>query len=214
MVTFKFIVTRQLTAYSGSDKYLNLNSIDEIHKLYNGILDGSISTVNSQDVEAIESRTMVKLNIEDKILQKKFPIHIKKSHDGLRFTITEYVNQIKMSPNSILIISLDIQTNGVILLIKIEYFYKYILEKHSSENIYRILIENPPTDRIGTTDFTDSYLKKFNIINSHNNDLNWRGSQRFNGYICEEFTKKYIGVPYVDKEGIFCDEFDSIEEIL
>ena len=214
MINLKFIVTRQLTAYSGSDKYLNLNSISEIHQLYDGIIDNSILRVNEENVIADNSRNMVKLNVFDKILQKSFPIHIKKSHDGLRFTITEYVNQIKMAPNCILVISLDIQTNRVTLLIKTEYFYKYILEKHSTENVYRILIENPPNDRVGTTNTTDIYLSQFNIINSHSNNLNWRGNQSYNGYITEEFAKKYIGVPYVSTKGVSCDEFDNIEEIL
>jgi hypothetical protein len=119
-----------------------------------------------------------------------------------------------MSPNCILIIFLDIQENNVTLLIKTEYFYKYILEKHSSENIYRILIENPPHDRIGTTSFTDSYLENFNIIKSSDSSLIWRGSQDFSGYICEGYNKKYIGVPYVTINGIYCDEFNKIEEIL
>ena len=214
MINLKFIVTRQLTAYSGSDKYLNLNSISEIHELYDGIMNNLILNVNGQTTIAENTRNIVKLNIIDKVLQKSFPIHIKKSGDGLRFTLTEYVNEIKMAPNCILIISLDIHTDRATLLIRTEYFYKYILEKHSSENMYRILIENPPNDRVGTTTITDTYLNQFNIINSNNNSLNWRGTQSYNGYTSTEFTKKYIGVPYVQAEGIKCDEFDRIEEIL
>jgi hypothetical protein len=70
MINLKFLVTRQLTAYSGSDKYLNLNSIPKIHQLYDGIMNNSIMQVNEENVIANNSKNMVKLNIFDKILQK------------------------------------------------------------------------------------------------------------------------------------------------
>jgi len=212
MKNFKFIVTRQLTSYSGSDKYINLNSLNEINRLYNSILDNSISLVNSIAPESIPTRNMVNFFIIDKTLNKTYPIHIKKAADGLRFTITEYVNDIKMVPNTILIISIKFGNNSCSIFIKTEYFYKYILEKHASREFYRILNENPPSNRIGTTQNTDIYLSQFNIIKDNDTNLNWRGNQQFSSYYTNNFSKKYIGIPYSSE--LDCDEFDNIEEIL
>ena len=89
---------------------------------------------------------------------------------------------------------------------------QYILEKHSNENIYRILIENPPPHMTGTTENTDVFLNNFNIVNTHDNNLNWRGAHSFYGYQAADFSKKYIWVPYSTE--LECDEFNNIEEII
>jgi len=45
------MATRQLTGFSGSDLYINLNSEDNIIQLYDAIMNDTVSSVNGRDVK-------------------------------------------------------------------------------------------------------------------------------------------------------------------
>ena len=213
LFTHKFIATRLLCGFSGSDKYINLNQVEEIHNLYNFIMDDSITMVNESPPVKEISNNIVRFNIIDKILDKSFPMHIKKQDDGLRFTLTEYIKFTKLIPGQIVVISILKNGSSYTIFIEHKEFYKYILEKHTKENYYRILSDNPPRDFITITDNTNIYLSHFGIHNTNDNSLKWSGKNCFS-YTSDIFNKKYIGVPFINTSNLICDSFNKIEEII
>lgn len=211
MAIYKFLATRQLCAFSGSDKYINLNQNQEVHNLYDSIQNGTITHVNSEVAISEPNNDIVRFKIKDRILNKSFDMHIKKQSDGMRFTLTNYVNYSKIVPGQVL--SLDIQINGSLCEIFIEYkeLYKYVLEKHTRENLYRIMSDNPPTGFTTITDNTNEFLTNFEIIATNDNSNSWNGN-RCHGFTTDRYTSKYIGIPFSTE--LDCDEFDRIEDIL
>ncbi|MBT5490874.1 hypothetical protein HOK00_00795 [bacterium] len=214
MFRHKFIATRLLCGFSGSDKYINLNSVQEIHDLYNVVMNGPIIKIN--DIDTIKETTsdIVKFHITDRQLNKTFPMHIKKQDDGLRFTLTEYVKYTKIIPGQIIVISIENLDNSYNIFIEFKEYYKYILEKHPRENKYRILCDNPPRSITTTiTDNTDVFLSSFGIDATNDNTLKWSGKYCYS-YIADGFTEKYIGVPYSNIDNLVCDNIDNNGEII
>lgn len=211
MAIYKFLATRQLCAFSGSDKYINLNQKREVHNLYDSIQNGTITHVNSEVAISEPTSDIVRFKIKDRILNKSFDMHIKKQSDGLRFTLTNYVNYTKLVPGQVL--SLDIQITGNSCEIFIEYkeLYKYVLEKHTSQNLYRIMSDNPPPGFTTITDNTNEFLTNFEIIATNDNSHSWNGSRCYS-FRTDRYVRKYIGIPFSTE--LESDEFNRIEDIL
>lgn len=220
MPLHKLLVTRQLAGYSG-DLYINVDSIHDFQNLYKDIMSGVINRVNGEPCIADKSGLKVRFKIIDCMLNKFYDAHIKnnvgdgiRTGDGLRFTLTKYIKDLSVTPSQFLTISLEINDNTCSLLLYTNFFYKYILEKHATENLYRITMDEvpdkyPKIERISET--TNTYLEKFNIICTNNKNLKWQRT-KFISYKYENGSKKYIGVPYSTE--LELNEFDSIEEIL
>ncbi|WP_457744537.1 hypothetical protein [Sulfurimonas sp.] len=220
MSIYKLLVTRQLAGYSG-DLYINVDAIADFQALYAGIMSGSINNVNAVPPIADAAGLKVKFRIIDSILNKPYDVHIKKNvgngtstGDGLRFTLTKYIKDMSITPSQFLVIYLVIDSNSCTLFLNANISYKYILEKHKTEDLYRIIMDEVPDkypniERI--SDNTNAYLERFNIRCTADNSLKWQ-STNFMSYESENNTKKYIGVPY--KPSLECDYFDKIEDII
>lgn len=218
LAIFKYLITRQLAGYSG-DFYINVNHEPMYHTLYDGIMDGSINDVNGSIPIANVTDAIVRFTITDKLINKTFNVHIKKNGvDGLRLTLTQYIQHLIATPSQILIIFLLFENTRCTFFVKVECPYKYILEKHRTENKYRIIMDEVVSPKAWSgierlTDNTDDYLANFNIINTGDKSLKWQ-STYFYSYEAVDYNKKYIGVPYTNEYGLVCDSFDRIEEIL
>ncbi|MCT7529511.1 hypothetical protein N5T79_10160 [Aliarcobacter cryaerophilus] len=210
MKIIKFIAHRQLTF--SSDLYVNLNSITEIHKLYDDIINGSISTVNHKTVSKDISTEQTYFEIYDPILYKYYKMHIKKQKDGYWFRLTNYVNDQHILPGDLILINIEFIDSNCNISIQTRNFYKYVLLKHTKEEVYKVLSDNPLNDKLKTiTENTNKYLENFSIIATNDNSLKW-GSIKSYSYKTDFFSKKYIGVPYSTNQ--LCDDFDKIEEII
>jgi hypothetical protein len=213
---YKFLVTRQLAGYSG-DKYINVNRINDFNTLYNRIIDPTdILTVNAEPTEADGIRNWAVFKISDRLLNQSFEVHIVKNQiDGLRLTLTNYINFMKTTPSQLLIIELIFNDDNCSLYVKSESIYKYILEKHQRHNVYRIIMDEVPTNYTQSIESisanTNEYLEHFGILAVPNTRYRWKQTE-FNCYQAENSSKKYIGVPYTT--ALPCDYFDNIEEII
>jgi len=219
LAVFKYLVTRQLSGYSG-DFYLNVDHEPLFHTLYDGIMDGSINQINSLTPTRDGLNTTVYFDVKDKLIDQSFNVHIKKNtgNDGLKLRMTDYIKHMITTPSQILIIFVSIDTSRCSFYVKSECPYKYILEKHQTENRYRITMAEVtnPKAWLGiekTTGNMDSYLANFNIINTGDRSLKWQ-STFFNSYEAVDYNKKHIGVPYTNEHDLVCDSFDKIEDIL
>lgn len=218
LAVYTYLVTRQLAGYSG-DHYINVNHENAFHTLYNGIMDGSINEVNGSMPIADAPGIKVKFEIIDKLINRTFNVHIRKNaNDGLRLTLTPYIQHMSSTPSQILILFLTFEGTMCSFYVKSECPYKYILEKHQRENRYRIIMAEVVSSKAWSgieelTVNTDPYLANFNIINTGDRNLKWQ-STYFNSYEAANYDKKYIGVPYTNEHGLVCDSFDRIEEIL
>jgi len=220
MSIYKLLVSRQLAGYSG-DLYINVDAIADFHTLYDGIMDGAITNVNGKTPIPDKAGLKVKFSIVDNILQKSYNVHIKNNvgngintGDGLRFTLTTYIKDVSITPSQYLIISLFINSNNCKLFLNAHVAYKYILEKHRTENLYRIIMDEVPLrysniERVSDT--ANTYLENFNIFCTDDKSLKWQ-STNFMSYKIENTTKKYIGVPY--ELSLECDYFDKIEDVI
>ena len=211
MCRHTFIATRLLCGFSGSDKYINLNRVEDINTLYDLIMDGTIETVNNTNVIRESDSKIVRFEIIDKILNKSFPMHIKKQNDGLRFTLTEYIKYTKVTPGQIIIISITSFDNECKIFIEFKELYKYILEKHPTEDKYRIFSDNPPSDMNDISDNANNYLRGFDIIGTNDNSLQWSGKNCYS-FIARNHNEKYIGVPF--SSDLLADSFKRDGEIV
>jgi hypothetical protein len=211
LAIYKFLATRQLCAFSGSDKYINLNQNQEVHNLYDSIQNGTITHVNSEVAISEPTSDIVRFKIKDRILNKSFDMHIKKQNDGMRFTLTNYVNYIKMIPGQVLFLDIQLEPTSCDIFIEYKELYKYVLEKHTTENLYHIWSDNPPTGYTTITDNTDIFLSNFGIIATNDNSHVWSRKNSFS-YETNNYSLKYIGVPFSTE--LDCDEFNRIEDIL
>ncbi len=220
MSIYKLLVTRQLAGYSG-DLYINVDAISDFQTLYAGIMSGTINNVNEVPPVADADGLKVKFRIIDSILNKPYDVHIKKNvgngtstGDGLRLTLTKYIKDMSITPSQFLIISLSIDSSNCTLFLNANVSYRYILEKHRTENLYRIIMDEVP-DRYPSiervSDNANAYLERFNILCTGDNSLKWQ-STNFMSYKSEDNTKKFIGVPY--KPSLECDYFDRIEDVI
>lgn len=208
------MATRLLAGFSGSDLYINLNSIDDVQNLYHSIMDGAITNVNSEPVTPDHANARAYFTIIDPRLGKSFDMHIKKQSDGYWFRLTNYIKYQKTLPGNLILLNIDFFNTDCNISIQTSDLYKYVLERHPRERqYYRIISDNPPENRVTITQNTESYLEQFNIIATHNNSLKWSHDFCFS-YLAENFSKKYIGVPYSNDNEISCDEFDRVEEII
>lgn len=217
MSVFKILANRQLAGYAGSDKYINISSNEALARLFTSLLNGTVVTINKKEIrkETKGNTTNIHFTLIDKLLNQEYPSFFAKSDRELRFQLTNYVNSEKVIPGDIITLIVDISVNNCNINIKSDSIYKYVLEKKAGENKYRILIEQPhETSNCGitTSEFTDTYLSKFNILKSDEVMTFGKDKTEFNIYTLENCNSKYIGVPY--NTYLQCDYFENIEETL
>lgn len=211
MAVYKFLATRLLCGFSGSDKYINLNQNSDVRLLYDSIIDRSILTVNNSNAVAEAANNIVRFELVDKKLDKTFSMHIKDQGDGLRFTITNYINYVKLTPGQLVSLVINFNGTNCDIFIQYEEIYKYILEKHTSENLYHVCSDNSPTNFRTITNNTNSFLASFGIIATNDNSYKWSRNYCY-GYTSTNYSKKFIGVPFSTNFG--CKEFNRIEDIV
>jgi len=216
LAVYKYLVTRQLAGYSG-DFYINVNHESAFQTLYDGIMNSSINEVNGSTPIADVPGIKVKFEVIDKLINKTFDVHIRKNaNDGLRLTLTSYVQHMTSTPSQILILFLSFEDTRCNFYVNSECPYKYILERHQRENRYRIIMDEVVSPKAWSgiekiTENVDSYLANFNIINTRDRSLKWK-STYFNSYIADGYNTKYIGIPY--STNLECDSFNRIEDVI
>lgn len=217
MNVYKVLANRQLAGYAGSDKYINISSNEVLNNLFASLLNGTVMAINNKEI-SIETKgktTNIHFTIVDKLLNQEYKSFFAKGDRELRLQLTNYVNSKKVIPGDIITLIIEISGNNCNFYIKSDPIYKYVLEKKAGKNKYRILIEKPhETSNCGitTSEFTDTYLSKFNILKSDEVMTFGKDKTEFNIYTLENCNSKYIGVPY--NTDLQCDCFEDIEEIL
>jgi len=217
ILAFSILANRQLAGYAGSDKYINISSNEMLNTLFTSSLNSTVVTINNKDIR-IETKgktTNIHFTIVDKLLDQEYQSFFAKGDRELRLQLTNYVNSEKVIPGDIITLVIEDLNTNYNIYIKSESIYKYVLEKKAGENKYRILIEKPhETSNCGitTSEFTDAYLSKFNILKANEVMTFGKDKTEFNIYTLENCISKYIGVPY--NINLQCDCFEDIEEIL
>jgi hypothetical protein len=218
MYIFKTLANRQLTEYSGSDKYINVSSEDIFNNIFNNVLNGTILTINNKDIrqELKGSTTNIHFVTYDKILNKTHNTFLAKGTRELRYQLTRYIDSEKIIPGDIISIFIDYQETNCDIQIKSESLYKYVLERKSqSDHRYRLLIEQPNgSNNAGIIPLgsTNDFLSKFGIEKLDETTTFGRSQTQFTLYSFENCNKHFIGIPY--DINLECDCFDNIEEIL
>ncbi|MDX4062194.1 hypothetical protein Q6A90_07405 [Aliarcobacter skirrowii] len=218
MIIFKTVANRQLCEYSGSDKYINVTSEEIFNKIFDGILDGSITSINSTtvNVEAKGKTTNIHFTTVDKILNKEYDTFFAKGTRELRYQLTKYVHLEKIIPGDIISIFITENGSNYDISIKSESIYKYILERKSrADNRYRIMTEHPNGSNnagIAPDEYTNEYLSKFGIKKLEETITFGKSPTEFTLYSSDNCNKTFIGVPY--NTTLECDCFDKTEEII
>ncbi|RXI45767.1 hypothetical protein CRU99_03465 [Malaciobacter mytili] len=216
MITYKILANRQLTEYSGSDKYINVSSIDILNEVFDDIQSGKITTINSKNlkVEVKGKTTNIHFLTKDVILDTEYKTFFAKGSRELRYQLTNYVHDRHVIPGDIITILIEKDDTNCDIKIKSESIYKYVLERKSKgDNRYRLMIEHPTgTNNAGVTsnEFTNEYLSKFGIKKLDETATFGKSITEFTLYSLDGCDKNYIGVPYMNFE---CDCFDNAEEI-
>lgn len=206
------MATRQLTGFSGSDLYINLNSENSIIQLYNAIMDNTVTSVNGRDTRKDTQSEQVFFTIHESMSNEYYEIHIKKQTDGYWFRLTPYIKKNLTLPGEFFVIDIKFDNTNCNLNIRKEELYKYILHRHPRvKERYKIMSDNPPNNRQTITTETEQYLSNYSILPTHDNSLKW-GRDHSYSYTASNYSKKYIGVPY--DSSLPCDEFDDIGEII
>lgn len=216
MNIYKILANRQLTEYSGSDKYINVSSIDIFSEIFDDIQSGKITTINSKDlkVEIKGKTTNIHFFTKDVILDNEYKTFLAKGSRELRYQLTNYVHERHVVPGDIITIAIEKNGTNCDVKIKSESIYKYVLERKSKSDVrYRLMIEHPNgSNNAGVTpnEFTNEYLSKFGIKKLDETTTFGKSSTKFTLYSLDGCNKEYIGVPYMNFE---CDCFDNVEEI-
>ncbi|QCI27606.1 hypothetical protein [Caminibacter pacificus] len=218
--TIRVIANRQLCGWAGSDKYINVTNSKVFQKLWEKAKNGKITKINGSDIK-IENKggsSKVSCSIIDVVKGKTYEsksIYLtlrEQPNNELRFQLTSYVNDNNIMPRDIIEIFIIFDNQNCHIKIKIDYFFKYILEKYPKkpeENLYRILIDNSPN---GHDYINENFLNNFNISKTNEKGKFGNSKTEFTLFEVQGCGKQYIGVPYDGKLQLHC--FDKLEEIL